>query len=102
MEFDLTTARATLAAVLAVAGILTASAPASALPASPLAATATDASQAAPAVEQVRLYRGGFRRGYGFHRGFGYRGYGYRGYGYRRGFRGGLPGHPIRRILRHL
>ena len=51
-------------------------------------------------VEQVRFSRPrAFHRRFGVRRGYGYRG----GYGYRRfGYRRGLPGHPIRRILRAL
>lgn len=65
----------------------------------PVAGAAVGTAEPLPAqVEQVRWHRG-------YHRGFFHRGYGWhRGYGYRRhyGWRRGLPGHPIRRILRAL
>ncbi len=81
-----------LVGALAIAGIA-ASAPASAMPASPLASVAVDSSTASP-VETVRYRRFVRHRFLAPRRGF-YRG---RRYGYRRG----LPGHPIRRILRAL
>ena len=71
--------------------------PASAMPvsAAPIVETAAPAMGS---VEQVQYYRHrGFRRPF-VGRGYGFR----RGYGYRGGYRRGLPGHPIRRILRAL
>ena len=88
-----------LIAALALGASVLAVEPASAMPVAGV--TAMDAAAPASAgVEQVRLF--GHR---GYHRGFRPRGYGYRrGFGYRRpyGYRRGLPGHPIRRILRAL
>ena len=91
MSRSITTA---LVAALALGAVAFVAEPAAAMP----VAGASTYEAATLAAEQVffrRGYRGrGFRRGFGFRRPFGYRRYGYR--------RGGLPGHPIRRILRAL
>jgi hypothetical protein len=76
-----------LIAALALGASVLAVEPASAMPVAGVAAMDA-AAPATDGVEQVRLFR---------HRGY-YRGFRPRGYGYRRG----LPGHPIRRILRAL
>ena len=89
----------TLIAALALGAAALAVEPAAATPLAGAAAVETVVPAASAQTEQVRFRRGFRGRGFGFRRGFGYRrGYGYRGYGYRRG----IPGHPIRRILRAL
>ena len=82
-----------IAALGAVA--LAAAEPAAATPMAGATAIETAAPAASSGTEQVYFRRGFRGRGFGFRRGYGFRGRGY-GYGYRRG----LPGHPIRRILR--
>lgn len=74
--------------------------PASAMPVTSAAGIQAAAPVDGAAVEPVYFRnRGYYRRGFGFRRGFGYRRpFGYRRYGYGRG----IPGHPIRRILRSL
>ena len=88
-----------LIAALALGAVAFAAAePAAATPMAGATAIETAAPAASSATEQVYFRRGFRGRGFGFRRGYGFRGRGY-GYGYRRG---GLPGHPIRRILRAL
>ena len=84
----------TLIAALALGVSTLAVSPASAMPVAGTAALDT-AAPASETVEQVQfIRRGGYRRGFGVRRGYAVR----PGYGYRRG----LPGRPIRRILRAL
>ena len=86
----------TLIAVLALGATVIAVEPASAMPMNGAAAIELARPAASAGTEQV-YYRRGYRGryGYGYRRPFGYHRY---GYGYRRG----IPGHPIRRILRAL
>ena len=67
--------------------------------ATPMAgATAIEAAKPANLAGTEQVY---YRRGYRGRYGYGYRRpYGYHRYGY--GYRRGIPGHPIRRILRAL
>jgi len=66
----------------ALAGLLYVSAPSAfALPAAARADITT--AKPAAATQEVRYGRRGWRRGYGYRRGWGRRGYGYGGYGYR-------------------
>lgn len=83
----------TLLGALALAGVA-AGTPASAMPVSPPLTVAADAASPSASVETVRWRRPYVRRGFVARPRY-YRG---RGYGYRRG----LPGRPIRRILRAL
>jgi hypothetical protein len=89
-----------LIAAIALGAAALAAEPASATPMAGAPAIEAAAPAASAQAEQV-YFRRGFHRGFGFRRGFGYRRpFGYRRYGY--GYRRGLPGHPIRRILRAL
>ena len=92
----------TLIAALALGAAALAADPAVATPLAGAAAIELATPAASTSTEQVYFRRGFRGRGFGFRRGFGYRRpFGYRrGYGY--GYRRGLPGHPIRRILRAL
>ncbi|MGI4765775.1 MAG: hypothetical protein ACRYGP_12070 [Janthinobacterium lividum] len=90
MSRSLTTS---LIAALALGAAALAAEPAAATPMAGAPVIEMAAPAASGTTEQV-YYRRGFRgRGFGFHRGYGFR---RPGYGYRRGF------HPIRRIFRAL
>ena len=98
MSRTITTA---LIAAFALGAAALAAEPAAATPMAGAAAIEQVAPAASVDAEQVYYRRGFYHRRPFFRRGFGYRRpFGYRRYGY--GYRRGLPGHPIRRILRAL